>query len=129
MSRLNQRILYICLGGLCIAACDTTGTNTVAPQMNTPSDPNIIADNIRKACGFLPTLTSILSIINAPGAPQANKVVELVCAGAKKERAELEAAQPQQPGEEAEEAGPTVIRPGTQLRFEVLGRPVSGVTT
>lgn len=115
------------LGCALLASCNTS-TTTASPTQNSGYDPEKIRQGTRVACEFLPTLASVLSIIGTPGAPQANEIVKLICVGANKERSALQETPVQQPGEEAEESGPVIVRPGTPLKFEVLGKQITGVT-
>lgn len=43
------------------------------------SDVDAVIDGTRRVCSFAPTATSILAILNVPGAPAADQLVQKIC--------------------------------------------------
>lgn len=90
-----------------------SGCTTPSPKLGMASaQPSKAAQDVvngtKQLCQFVPTVTSILAILNAPGAPAADKVVQAVCAQVNKT------------------AQASFIEPGKKFTVTVLGRPVDG---
>ncbi|RUM13472.1 hypothetical protein EFD56_27845 [Rhizobium phaseoli] len=94
-----------------------------------------VARALERTCKYLPNLFSLAAFLNAPGAPQGEKAVEVICAAVNKARAEK--------AEEVEKtktkatslsltAGPRTpsrLPAGIPLDVTVNGRTVTGLTT
>jgi hypothetical protein len=75
------------------------------------SSAQAIVNATNKLCGFAPTVTSILAILNVPAAPAADKIVQEICAVVEKNT----------------QAG--FIEPGQKVTVTVFGKPVQGELT
>lgn len=98
----RSRTIAIVLMSLTLSGCVT------ASQLATAADQ--ISDGAREFCRFAPSTTSILAILNVPGAPQADEIVEAICA------------------EVAKVGGQERSRVGQEITVDVLGVQVVGVT-
>ncbi|UED34247.1 hypothetical protein [Rhizobium ruizarguesonis] len=87
------------------ATCLMSLTSCITTGGSTPED--IIAAT-KRGCQFAPTVTSVLAILNLPGAPAADKIVTAICGAVNK----------------AKEAG--FVPPGKEITVEAFGKPVRG---
>ncbi|MDX1195338.1 hypothetical protein GOL96_30105 [Sinorhizobium medicae] len=84
-----------------VSNCSTTTTNL-------GSSANQVVAATRDLCGFVPTLTSVAAILNLPGAPAADKIVQEICSVIR----------------ERTKAG--FVEPGKQVAVTVFGKTVQG---
>lgn len=75
------------------------------------SDVDAVIDGTRRVCSFAPTATSILALLNVPGAPAADQLVQKIC-----KQVETSAA--------VESAGV-----GGKISVNIDGKVVTGVLT
>lgn len=66
-------IVSLSLAGAFFALMGCTTSN------QSGSDVDRVIDGTRKVCSFAPTATSILAILNLPGAPAADQLVHKIC--------------------------------------------------
>lgn len=101
---MKNIVACLAIAGLFVlAGCMTSKTTGI--------DANSVMEGTRKLCGFVPTATSVLAVLNVPGAPAADKLVEKICDEVKKS-ASVEATQV-----------------GGQLTVMVDGKKVTGVVS
>ncbi|TIM15514.1 MAG: hypothetical protein E5Y67_07165 [Mesorhizobium sp.] len=101
----NTLIIRLSLAGAFFLLAGCTTPNQAG------SDADKVIEGTRRACSFVPTATSILAILNVPGAPAADKLVQKIC---------------EQVGRSAMVESSGV---GDQITVEVDGKEISGVLT
>lgn len=92
-----------------MCGCTTTNQSGGTGQASTPANPaQDVINGTKQLCQFVPTLTSILAIVNTPGAPAADKIVQAICAEVNKT------------------TQASFIEPGKKFTVKALGKPVTG---